>query len=102
MASQDPPEEWLMSRRRALWRVVNKRRYDRPDGSRLTVKHSVQYAVVASAVQAESLVRRRIRAVRDAIDCGGGEIMWWDCDCERVRWMDEPADPRPRKVGHED
>lgn len=86
-----------MAGRRALWRVVIKRRYDRPDGSRLTVKHSVKYAVAASAVQAENLVRRRIRAGRDAIDCGNGEVMWLDCECERVRWMDEPADPAPQK-----
>ena len=88
-----------MGGRRALWRVVIKRRYDRPDGSRLTVKHSVQYTVAASAVHAENLVRRRVRASRGAMDCGNGEVMWLDCECERVRWMDEPARPAPQKGG---
>ena len=54
-------------------------------------------AVAASAVQAENLVRRRSRDGRGAIDCGNGEIMWLDCECERVRWMDEPANPAPQK-----
>lgn len=83
-----------MMQRRALWRVVVKRRYDRPDGSVLTVKQAVKYAVAASAAQAENLVRRRIGASRCAMDCGNGEIMWMDCECERLRWMDEPATPR--------
>ena len=83
-----------MAGRRALWRVAVKKRYDRPDGSRLTVAVSTQYVVAASAARAENLVRRRIGASRRAMDCGNGEIMWMDCECERVRWMDEPATPR--------
>ena len=77
MVPLDPPEEWLMSRRRALWRVAVKKRYDRPDGSRLIV-------TVAT--------NQRVLAHRRPVDLGNGEIMWWDCECERVRWMDE--DPR--------
>ena len=81
-----------MAGRRALWRVAVKKRYDRPDGSRLTVAVSTQYVVAASEIKAECLVRRRNRAwIRGATDCGNGEIMWWDCECERVRWMDDPA-----------
>ena len=39
-----------------------KKRYDRPDGSRLTVAVSTQYVVAASEIKAECLVRRRNRA----------------------------------------
>ena len=77
-----------MSARRALWKVAVKKLYDRPDGSRLSVIVSRQYVVAGSVIQAECLVRRRNRAwIRGATDCGNGEILWWDCECERVKWM---------------
>lgn len=98
MEPQDPPEEWLMSRRRALWRVAVKKRYDRPDGSRLIVTVATNYTVAPSAEKAECQIRQRVRAHRRPVDLGNGEIMWWDCECERVRWMDEaPRAPGGRR-----
>ena len=86
-----------MSRRRALWRVSVWKRIDRPDGSRLTMKVATKYTVAASTEKAECQIRQRMRAHRRPVDLGNGEISWWDCECERVRWMDEaPRAPESR------
>ena len=73
-----------------MWRVGVLRRHDRPDGSRLIERVARAYCVATSARQAEARVRRRTGWTnRRGEDRGNGEVVWTDCECERVRWMDE-------------